>query len=496
MCSMTTETKEPVRRKPFGSRSWSLTRRLIIFYTIATVTLLVMAAWFLDWGLRSSLDAQDRRMLASKVQVLRLLLREHHDRPDYLAMEVEHEASESQSLKYFMRVLDHDGRVLIETSKMQQLLPTELFPTPDMVRINFGDQAVRATVGGRPYLLLSANAVQMGPVAKKRVLQVGLDIEHNDELLATYRKKLMTVLSMSVVLAAIVGVAVSRAGMRPLNEISKAVQHITASKLESKIAADRWPVELAPLATAFDDMLDRLQASFNRLSECTGDMAHALRNPINNLRGEAEITLARERTPQEYQQVLISSVEETERLSRMIDSLLFIARADNPNTVLDFRPIEAAAEIEAVCEFYEALAAEKSVAVAHQGNATLHGDPMYVRRAISNLLANALKHTQKDGRILITATQTPEGGTEISVVDNGIGIPTEHLARVFDRFYQVDQSRGLTAKGAGLGLAIVNSIMRLHRGEVTVESTLGYGSTFRLKFPAFAQTSGQTPRAV
>lgn len=479
-------TNKPETPRPQRSRKvWSLTRRLIVFYSIATAILLLSAAWLLDWGLRRSLEVQDRQLLASKVKVMRLLLAQHASRPEMLESEVVHEASETEGLRYYLRVLDRDGRVLIESPDMAKVLPASVFAVPASIRSALEDQSIFREVDGRPFLLLSAEAVERGSVARMRQLQLGLDVAHNDNLLASYREKLMVVFGFGLVAAALTGVLVARVGMRPLADISVAVQRITASRLDERVAEDRWPVELAGLAGAFDAMLDRLQASFTQLSECTADMAHALRNPINNLRGETEVALARERSPKEYQQVLESSLEEAERLTRMIDSLLFIARADNPNTVIESQNVELATEAEAVRDFYDALAAEKQITVSCQGQATVIGDAMLIRRAISNLLANAIKYTPAGGRVVLAIARN-ESGVEVAMEDNGTGIPPDRLDRIFDRFYQVDQSRGLTAKGAGLGLAIVRTIMRLHRGDVTVESTPGRGSVFRLRFPAGA----------
>jgi two-component system heavy metal sensor histidine kinase CusS len=231
-------------------------------------------------------------------------------------------------------------------------------------------------------------------------------------------------------------------------------------------------------------MLDRLRDSFTRLTDSTGDMAHALRNPINNLRGEAEVALARERSPGEYQQILASSLEEYSRLSRMIDAMLFIARTDNPAATIEHFRFAARPEMEAVVDFYEALAAERQVTVACEGDAAVHGDPMLIRRAVSNLLGNALKHTPGGGRIILSASSRPEGSAAITVSDTGKGIPADDLARVFDRFFQVSKSRDHTSEGAGLGLAIVQSIMHLHGGRAQIESELGRGTIVRLEFPA------------
>lgn len=234
-------------------------------------------------------------------------------------------------------------------------------------------------------------------------------------------------------------------------------------------------------------MLDRLQGSFNRLNEFSAEIAHALRHPINNLRGEAEVALTRARSTEEYRQVISSSLEEYERLSRLIDGLLFIARTDDPRAALDRVTFSARPEMDAVRDFYEAFAAERKVEVTCEGDATVTGDPVLVRRAISNLLGNALRHTPAGGRVTLSARPLADGAAELSAADTGCGIRPEHLEQVFERFFQADKTRAANGDGAGLGLAIVRSIMRLHGGSATARSVLSEGTTITLRFPRAAR---------
>lgn len=467
-------------RAAFSLR-WSISGRLARHYFLSTALFLVAATTYLHLGLQRSLDEQDHALMASKVKVLRVLLRQSAANPGALHSEIEHEAGAESVLKYFLRVLDGDGRVLVETEGMSALLPSEVFPSPGLPADPLVP-AERQLEAGHRYYLGSALA-DLRPGSERRILHVALDVSHNDLVLAEYRQDLALVLVAGVLVAALAGAAIARAGLHPLARISQAVQATTASRLHSRISQSQWPVELTVLAAEFDRMLERLEDSFQRLRQCTGDMAHALRNPINNLRGEAEVVLQRARSPQEYQQTLASSLEEYDRLARMIDGLLFIARADDVRTAIDLRRFEVRAEMEAVHEFYEALAAERGVHVVCEGEATLCADSMLVRRAISNLLANALKHTPAGGVITMSAGTQADGTVEIVVEDTGLGIPSEHVPHVFDRFYQADKSRDNQAKGTGLGLAIVRSIMQMHRGRASLTSELGHGTQATLHFP-------------
>lgn len=469
---------EPVRRL------WSITGRLTLLYVGSTAVLLLLAAGFLHEGLRQSLGRADQALVNGKLRVMQGLLREQQGPSGVLENEIEHEASANELLKYYMRVLDQDGRVRVETTGMSGLLPVLAFPAP-VPRKEGNPTIIERTLGpGRTYLLLAAEVEAGTGGQKKAVLHIALDIAHNSAVLADYRRKLLVVLGSSLVFAGLAGALVARAGLRPLRAIAHTTQRITASNLAERLHPAEWPAELRELASAFDAMLDRLQDSFGRLNEFSANIAHALRNPINNLRGEAEVALGQGRTAEEYQQILGSSLEEYERLARMIDGLLFIARTDNPDASIERSAIAARRELNAVQEFYEALAAEREVAVVCEGDATLTGDPMLFRRAVSNLLANALKHTPRTGRVVLAAANLPDGSAEIRVSDTGAGIPADQLPRIFERFFQGNKSRDQTSQGAGLGLAIVQSIMRLHKGHAEATSEPGKGTTVRLRFPA------------
>jgi len=482
--SSTTNEDSPRLPPPRFLRSpGSITGRLTLLYIGSTAALLLLAAAFLYWGLSVSLARQDHALVSGKLQVLRLLLREHQDKPDALASEIEHEASANAVLRYYLRVLDEQGRVRIETSGMSSFLPALVFPEPGAAWNGAPRVTAWTSPSGRHYLLLSGFAATGPTAAEHRILQVAIDVAHNEIILADYRWKLLVALIIGLLLAATAGVLVTRTGLRPIASLARATHSITVSRLGERLEPADWSVELRDYAAAFNGMLDRLQDSFRRLETFSSDLAHALRNPINNLRGEAEVALTRVRTPEEYRLTLSSALEEFQRLSRLIEGLLFIARTDNPQTTLERVAFEVRREMDAVRDFYEALAGEHRVLVTCQGEAWLTGNPMLVRRAISNLLANALKHTPAGGAVTMTVGARPDASVEICVRDTGRGVTAEHLPHVFERFYQADRSQDSAAQGAGLGLAIVQGIMRLHGGTASIASTPGQGTSVTLLFP-------------
>ncbi|HEV2393201.1 MAG TPA: histidine kinase dimerization/phospho-acceptor domain-containing protein [Verrucomicrobiae bacterium] len=260
-------------------------------------------------------------------------------------------------------MLDARNEVAVETPGMRDQVPVKVFPAPVQPAAVPGSGGKWKSRSRNIFLLMSA----LSPTGASRkgvwTLQVALDVSLDEALLASYRWTFMAVLVVGEVFAAAAGVFIARTGMEPLTDIAKTARRITASHLHERIAASRWPAELAELSAAFDAMLDRLENSFTRLSQFSADLAHEWRTPINNLRGEAEVALARPRSVEEYQQILASSLEECETLSRMIDGMLFLARAENQDAAVTRVRIDARKEIDAVREFYEALAKEQEVEV-------------------------------------------------------------------------------------------------------------------------------------
>jgi two-component system heavy metal sensor histidine kinase CusS len=336
--------------------------------------------------------------------------------------------------------------------------------------------------GDMVYLLMAAWAAEDTPGGRTWLIQTALDVSREAEIIRRYRIKVEIALAAGVFISVIAGVFIARRGLRPLNEITKVIQLVRATQLHERINPSQWPKELTVLATSFDEMLSRLQDSFNRLSQFSSDLAHELRTPINNLMGEAEVALAKPRSPEEYQQVLGSSLEELRHLLHMIESLLFLARAESTDIRIESTVFDPVKEIEAVLDYYDALIEEKQLRITCQWSVSLRADPLLFRRVINNVLSNAIKYTPAGGAVGITVVRT-ESGVTITVGDSGIGIAADELENIFSRFYRGRATRSLDAKGAGLGLAIVKSIMDLHGGSINIQSEPSKGTIITLSFP-------------
>jgi two-component system heavy metal sensor histidine kinase CusS len=328
-----------------------------------------------------------------------------------------------------------------------------------------------------PYRVVAARA-------GAEILQLALDRAYEREILADYRRNLWLVLGAALAACTVVGYVIARRGLRPVADMSAMARRIRSSNLGERLATGGLPRELLDLADTCNAMLARLEESFGRLAHFSAHIAHELRTPVNNLRGEVEVALGRPRSPQEYCEVLGSCLEECGRLGRLIDSLLFLARAENPKTQIERERVEMARELATVREFYEAAAADAGIQLevgATDPAAVALSRPL-LQRALGNLVENALAHTPSGGRITLSARRC-EQVLSVEVADTGPGIPAEHVPHLFSRFYRVDGARSDRSGGLGLGLAIVKSIAELHGGKVAIDSQVGAGTRVALRFP-------------
>jgi len=468
---------------PSGAKpTFSITVRLTLLYSLSAFGTLVVATGFLYYALVSNLGQEDNRFIADKINDLRTILRE---RPgDLSALEEEINQGTDFPFINYARVLDSRGRTIIEFPA-KNTLPVSFFPNPITADLEPAGGEKKRGPDGKLYLRMAAWARTGTEGSEKMLLQAALDVSLEEEIIHNYQRKVLLVLVIGIFFSAALGIFITRRGMRPLGEITRVVQRIRATQLSDRVNPSQWPRELTALATSFDEMLTRLEDSFSRLARFSSDLAHELRTPINNLMGEAEVALAKSRTAEEYQQILESSLEEYARLSHMIESLLFLARAENTDIRIEQTAFDPIKEITAVLEYYDALIEETKINISCRGSAVLQADSLLFRRVISNILSNALCYTPPGGRIDIEVRESDGKNVTVSISDSGIGIQPEDLSKIFDRFYRSGSAQALAPKGTGLGLAIVKSIMDLHGGSVAIKSGTAEGTTVHLTFPSY-----------
>lgn len=469
-----------------GSRgTWSIATRLIVLFASATAVLLCAVMVLLYGRVEQHLREEHESLVAEIVRIFDTPTSEQDGAVAPLVETVAAVARNQPSTvsdPYCIRVVDSAGHVLAEMPGMSEIPPDAFRAAPTMLARGLLQGIEWQSPRQEWYLLAKALGGGRGASARYTV-QVALNVSRDRVLLATLRKEALALLLMGVAGSVAAGAVVSRHGLRPVGRIAFEASQITGHQLRRRLAVGRWPRELTSLVVEFDRMLDRLEVAFARLSEFSANIAHELRTPLSNLRGEAEMALLRARSPEEYREVLASSLEEYQRLSRLIDGLLFLARAESREATLSRKALDAAQEVRAVAEFYRPLADEVGVDLTVRGNAALEADPDLFRRALANLLANALRFVPRGGRVEVEVAGDRSSGVEVRVVDDGCGIRQDDLPHVCERFYRGANSRGRDRDGSGMGLAIVTSIMELHGGSVTLVSTVGKGTAVTLRFP-------------
>jgi two-component system heavy metal sensor histidine kinase CusS len=453
----------------------SIASQLVFLFTPAAAVLLFCGLGVLYWIIVRHAYAEDRAVLFDKVAAVRADLRSKGG-----AVFLNQQLSGVQGgarASYWVRVLDANGRLAAETPGMDQWLPAGLFSS------QVGPVALRPEprdyrTGGRLFSLVSVITPANG---QTYTVQVAQDRTVDEQFEKQFGVLVVVVLVCGILASALIALTVAKRGLRPLEAMTRSLRRVGPTRLDERVPPNEWPRELQPVAIAFDDMLDRLEDSFTRLSQFSADLAHELRTPLANIRGEAEVALTRPRSRNEYEAVIESSIAECARLSGIIDNLLFLARAEAAESKVHYSTFDGREAIERIAAYNEAIAEERRLTISCTGLGQVHADPILFGRAVSNLVDNAVRFSPDGGEITISLA-TDADGAEISVRDTGGGIPPEHVSRIFDRFYRVDPSR--SSEGAGLGLALVKSIADLHGGSVAVESEVGSGTSIKLRFPS------------
>jgi two-component system, OmpR family, heavy metal sensor histidine kinase CusS len=451
----------------------SIASQLILLFTLAAALLLACGLGVFYWMVVRHAFAEDNAVLADKVAAL--IADFNESGPDIFAEELKGPRA-GEHAAYWIRLLDSQGQTTAETPGMDRLLPLGIFPSAQTSAATLGSRKDYRK-GRKLFSLVTINEDSGG---QRYTIQVGQDRSSDEQLKRNFGALLIIVLSGSILASALIAVTVTKRGLRPLEKMAHSLERIGPTHLNERVAQADWPRELQPLAIAFDGMLKRLEESFTRLSQFSADLAHELRTPIANIMGEAQVALTRHRTSDEYREVIESTIAECERLAGIVDNLLFVARVDAARERIERTLFDGRAAVEKIATFYRTIAEDRHIAINCSGEGEIYGDHVLFGRAVSNLVDNALRFTADGGVIQITIVATSRQ-SEVAVKDNGCGIAHEHLRRVFDRFYRADSSR--TSDGAGLGLALVKSIVDLHGGSTKIESEVNRGTTVTLVFP-------------
>jgi heavy metal sensor kinase len=333
-----------------------------------------------------------------------------------------------------------------------------------------------------PLRLISVPIVYRGTLMY--IIQVGTSLESVEETL--HRLLVVLLITMPVALAVSLAGGWFLAGraLRPVDAITLAAQRIAAGDLTQRLSTLNSSDEIGRLASTFNDMISRLDTSFRQVRQFSSDASHELRTPLTVMKGETELVLRRPRTTEDYQTVLESNLEEIDRMTNIVDELLFLSRADMGQVKMDRKPVRMESLVEDIHRQACLLGQDRDIQVVlgTMMPATVLADELRLRELLLNLVDNAVKYSKAGGKVEITLIVD---GREVhlNVLDHGIGIPQEAIGRIFDRFYRTDEARVHTKKGTGLGLAICAWIAEAHQGRIEVKSQVGQGSQFTVILP-------------
>lgn len=461
------------------NRPQSITFRLTLFFSTASTLVLMVIGYWVGVAVETHFEEQDLHEFEGKLALIRHTLSKARSPDDLAATALRLEDALVGHHGLSVSVVEPGQRTLFATPDAALLAP--LLESPSGIA---GSPKPRVwSQGGQSYRGLIAAAATDIPGGPPLTVALALNIDHHLEFLDAFRKSLWLAVAIGILLTALLGWIAARRGLAPMRDMARVAHGTSASHLKNRLPLDTLPAELTELAVAFNEMFARLEDSFQRLSDFSSDLAHELRTPISNLMTQTQVALSRTRSAEEYREVLYSNLEEYDRLARMIGDMLFLAKADNGLIVPRSEPIDLAEEVRQLFEFYEALAEEQGVRLALAGEAAVQGDRLMLRRALGNLLSNALRHTPRNGTIEVRIDRPDPGRIRLAIENPGETIPPEHLPRLFDRFYRADASRHRSHEGAGLGLAITRSIVEAHGGTIAVASANGL-TRFEMAFPA------------
>lgn len=455
-------------------RSLSLTKRLTVFFTLAAAAIALSLGVLFMAAAERHFAELDRMALQDKQHLIEDILSNANSLQNAKSR-LSEALSNHHGLYVFVRA--EQGETLFQTKGFQgPLQVTSSTATGVAPGLQNWKEEGREFRGLRMLTSVTFQA------PTKLDILVAIDTEHHMQFMVELQRTLAVYAIVATAVSGLLGWLAARQGLAPLRAMKARASAVTGQRLKERMPVGTVPVEMADLAQALNQMLDRLHEDFQRLSEFSSDLAHELRTPISNLLTQTQVALSKRRDAAVYHDILASNAEEFQRLGRMVSDMLFLAKTERGVDLPSKERFSASQEVRALVEFYDAVADEKKIKLSQAGDGSIVGDRLMFRRAVSNLLSNGLRHTANRGEVTINISETA-GATLVTVENTGDEIDPKLFPRLFDRFYRADPSRAHPeSDGAGLGLSITRAIVEAHEGKVNVSASMGV-TRFTLEFP-------------
>ncbi len=434
--------------------------------------------WFI---LRQNLYDMVDDDLESQVDDLKSFL--GSQKKDASIAKLREEVNETYSIEHsgeYLAVYVETGE-LVYRSAFLQAHPQMLVP-PDQIK---QARSRNQKLGHQRFRFLYETLAVNGHVF---TVEMGLPSDDAVGTLHLFRYYLLMFAPLLLLIAAGVGYWMSRRALSPVDALVRSAREVSGTNLSSRLQKLETGDELQRLSDTLNEMLDRIETAFLRVTQFTADASHELRTPVSLIRTEAELALRRSRGEAEYKESLRHILLEAERTTGLIEQLLALARADSGGETLHMQPLDLGQALRSMVDSWQQVAIIRDLqfsAKMNKDDALVLGDETMLRRLIDILLDNAFKYTPSPGTVSLRLEQH-EDAIAIAVQDSGVGIAKEEQSKIFERFYRVDQARSRGRGGTGLGLAIAHWIVTQHHGSIRVESQPGQGATFRVELPKIA----------
>ncbi|MFJ3057629.1 heavy metal sensor histidine kinase [Herbaspirillum sp. NPDC087042] len=472
--------------EPATTRGWTLTTRVTALFALLACLVVTSLGVYLDGAAGEALAQRADQALIGRVEHFRTLMQDL-----YNVEQMEQRPALFESMmgnEQDVRIFRRRGEAPFIQSNPDHLVPPPMEPLAVDQPVSAANLVTSARADGVQVRWVSALAEvgrgrgQGGDTVEIVAAYVMVQEAH---MMRSYRWRIAGAAAAAVLLTALLGFLLLRRGLQPLEAMSLRAAQITPDHLSARLEQEGMPAELRRVALSFNAMLDRLEAGYAHLAQFSGDLAHEIRTPINVLMGQSQVALGQRRTPEEYEQLLESNVEELQRLARIVENILFLAQADHATLAVECTQLDLSEELGKITDYFEGIADERGMRFELDAQGLCQANLIMWRRAVNNLVINAVRYGEPDSGIRILA-RSDESGSRIVVENRSDAITPHAMARMFDRFYRGDLSRSAFTESNGLGLAIVKAIMALHRGTATVECPQPGWIRFTLSFPPAA----------
>jgi heavy metal sensor kinase len=462
--------------------------RLTLWYVLVLASVLVIyiagASLVLVWQMK----AQINRQLIQDLETVEGLLYFTEDGHLHFSDDYHNHPESKLVQERMLEVLSPDGEILFKNDQLgKRTMGGAPFAGEGVG--GYSERSERISDGTRVVLASRVHIMQDRPT----LLRVAFSEEPIWIRLQQLLAILFLALPLALAAASYTGYKMAGRVLDPIEKMTQRAKQITSDRLGERLPVENEEDELGRLARVFNEMLSRIEESFEQLRRFTSDASHELRTPLAAIRSVGEVGLQKNASNEEYRDMIGSMLEEVNRLTNLVESLLTLSRADAGQLTLRYTIFPVMELMRDAAGLLEVLIEEKKLAFTLSGDESLfvRGDRLFLRQAVINVLHNAVKFTPVGGTISLSVSREGNSKAVLSITDNGPGIPLEHSTLVFDRFYRVDPARAGENKGAGLGLSIARWAVHSHDGEITLSNAPGGGCTFWIRLPTIPQTSVQ-----